>query len=104
LVLKNDRISAKYLTEVKRMKWEDVCLAFPKTWVLLEVIQAYTNDDSVRVLKEVAPLQKFLNSPDAMKAYKKFHKEDPSRELYVLHTSRKELNIIEKTWVGVRRS
>jgi len=45
----------------------------------------------------------FANSSDAMKSYKLFHREDPSREMYVLHTSRAEPNIIEKKWVGVRR-
>lgn len=85
------------------MKWEDVCEAFPESWILLEAIRAYTNEDSARILEEVAPLKKFSNSPEAMREYKKFHKEDPSRELYVLHTSRKDPNIIEKKWVGVRR-
>lgn len=85
------------------MKWEDVCQAFPKQWVLIEAVQAHTNEKSERILDEIAPLKKFSNSPDAMKAYQKIHREDPRRELYVLHTSRKEPNIIEKKWVGVRR-
>ncbi|MEQ6378738.1 hypothetical protein RZN25_18215 [Bacillaceae bacterium S4-13-56] len=85
------------------MKWEDVCHAFPDQWVLIEAIQAHTNDESERILDEIAPLKKFSNSPEAMKAYQEIHREDPNRELYVLHTSRKEPNIIEKKWVGVRR-
>ncbi|MBP3041034.1 hypothetical protein J9303_16330 [Bacillaceae bacterium Marseille-Q3522] len=85
------------------MKWEDVRQAFPKQWVLIEAIQAYTNDESERILKEVAPLKKFSNSIDAMKAYQEIHRANPSRELYVLHTNRKNPNIIEKKWVGVRR-
>lgn len=85
------------------MKWAEVCDAFPNQWVLIEAIQAYTNDDSERILEEVAPLKKFSNSPDAMKWYQKLHHEDPTRELYVLHTNRQNPNIIEKKWVGVRR-
>jgi glucose-6-phosphate isomerase len=85
------------------MKWEEVCQAFPYQWVLIEAIQANTNDESERILEEVAPLKKFSNSPEAMKAYQELHRENPSRELYVLHTSRKNPNIIEKKWVGVRR-
>ncbi|MBB6447982.1 hypothetical protein [Bacillus benzoevorans] len=85
------------------MKWEEVCQAFPDQWVLIEAIQANTNDESERILEEVAPLKKFSNSPEAMKAYQELHRENPSRELYVLHTSRKNPNIIEKKWVGVRR-
>ncbi len=85
------------------MKWEDVCQAFPDQWVLIEAIQAYTNEESERILEEVAPLKKFSNSPEAMRAYRELHCENPYRELYVLHTSRKNPNIIEKKWVGVRR-
>ncbi len=86
-----------------KMKWEDVCQAFPEQWVLIEAIQAHTNEKSVRILDEIAPLKKFSNSPEAMKAYQELHRKNPNRELYVLHTSRKEPNIIEKKWVGVRR-
>jgi hypothetical protein len=85
------------------MKWEDVRQAFPDQWVLIEAIHAFTNEKSERILEEVAPIKMFDNSSEAMKSYKLFHMEDPSREMYVLHTSREEPNIIEKKWVGVRR-
>jgi len=78
------------------MKWEDVCKAFPRQWVLIEAVQAYTNSESERILEEVAPLKKFSSSPEAMKAYQELHHENPARELYVLHTSREHPNIIEK--------
>ena len=70
--------------------------------MLIEVVQAYTNEKSERILEEVPPLKKFSNSPDPMKAYQELHRENPTRELYVLHTNRKNPNIIEKKWVGVR--
>lgn len=85
------------------MKWEDVRQAFPNQWVLIEAIQAYTNDESERVLEEISLLKKFPTSKEVMDAYQKIHQEHPRKELYVLHTSRKEPNIIEKKWVGVRR-
>lgn len=85
------------------MKWEDVCQAFPEQWVLIEAVQAYTNEQSERILEEVTPLKKFTTSPEAMRAYQEIHREDPTRELYVLHTNRKNPNIIEKKWVGVRK-
>lgn len=34
------------------MKWEDVYQAFPDQWVLIEAIQAYTNEESERILAE----------------------------------------------------
>lgn len=85
------------------MKWDDVCQAFPKQWVLIEAVQAYTNEKSERILEEVTPLMKFSNSPAAMKSYQELHRENPTREFYVLHTNRKNPGIIEKKWVGVRR-
>lgn len=59
------------------MKGEDVCQAFPEQWVLIEAVQAYTNENSERILVEVTPLKKFSNSPDAMKAYQKLHHKIP---------------------------
>ena len=85
------------------MKWEDVRQAFPEQWVLIEAVQAYTTEDSERILEDVTPLDRYSNSPDAMKAYQELHGENPTRELYVLHTKRKNPNIIEKKCVGVRR-
>ncbi|MEJ8767691.1 hypothetical protein WKU33_17860 [Oceanobacillus sp. HCA-5259] len=85
------------------MKWEDVRQAFPDTWVLIEATQAYTNEQSERILEEIAPLNKFTSSPEAMRAYQEFHHENPNKELYVLHTNRKEPRITEKKWLGVRK-
>lgn len=85
------------------MKWEDVRKAFPDKWVLIEAVQALTNEENERILIDVAPLKKFSTSPEAMKVYKELHQENPSREFYVLHTNREKTNIIEKKWVGVRR-
>lgn len=85
------------------MKWEDVRKAFPKKWVLIEALQAFTDEENERILVDIVPLKKFSYSPEAMRAYQKLHREDPTREFYVLHTSRDKLNIIEKKWVGVRR-
>jgi len=85
------------------MKWEDVRQAFPDTWVLIEATRAYTNEQSERILEEIVPLNKFSNSPDAMRAYQEIHREDPNKELYVLHTNRIDPGIVEKKWVGVRR-
>lgn len=99
----NHAIIKLNILEVIYLKWEDVRQAFPEQWILIEAIQAHTNEQSERILEEVAPLKKFSNSPEAMREYQAIHREDPSRELYVLHTGRKKPNIIEKKWVGVRR-
>jgi hypothetical protein len=86
------------------MKWEDIRKAFPNRWVLIEAIDAYTNERNERILKKVMPIETFLEPMEAMNEYKRLHKENPHRELYVLHTNRKETNILEKKWTGVRRA
>jgi len=78
------------------LKWEEVRHAFPEQWVLIEVVQAHTNEHSERILDDIAPLKKFSNSPEAMKICQEIHRYDLGREVYVLHTSRKKPNIMEK--------
>jgi len=43
-----------------------------------------------------------MNSKEALAEYKKIHRNYPTRELYVVHTSKKELEILERKWLGVR--
>ena len=37
-----------------------------------------------------------------MKGYMSLHHEEPHRELYVFHTDRQELDILERRWLGIR--
>jgi len=85
------------------MKWEEIRQAFPNCWVLSEAVDAYTNEKNERVLNKLIPIETFSDPMKAMSEYKHLHKENPHRELYVLHTNRKETNIVERTWTGVRR-
>lgn len=39
------------------MKWEDVRQAFPGKWVLIEAIEAFTNEESERILVDIVPLK-----------------------------------------------
>lgn len=54
--------------------------AFPNQWVLIEAVQAYTNEESERILEGVTPLNKFSTSPEAMKTYLELHRKAPKRE------------------------
>lgn len=85
------------------MKWEDVRQAFPNEWMLIEAVEAFTNEEHERILVDITPLEKFSDSPKAMRASQALHRENPSRELYVLHTNRIDPQIKERKWVGVRR-
>lgn len=37
-----------------------------------------------------------------MKRYMRFHRDQPARELYVLHTDREKLDVTERQWLGIR--
>ena len=37
-----------------------------------------------------------------MDAYKRLHREKPGREMYVVHTVNKEIQIKERYWSGIR--
>ena len=41
-------------------------------------------------------LDTFNESDEAIKAYRKLHKSEPSRELYVAHTAKENLEIQER--------
>ena len=83
------------------MNWMEVRQAYPHQWLLVEAINAYS-DSGKRVLDRLAVLGAFCDSIAAMQDYAELHREAPARELYVLHTDREALEILERTWLGIR--
>jgi hypothetical protein len=37
-----------------------------------------------------------------MQNYAKLHRQTPERELYVFHTSREQLDVTERKWLGIK--
>lgn len=86
------------------MKWNDVRLKYRDEWVIIEAISAHSVGNS-RVIEQLTVVDTFNDdNNEAMLKYVELHKEHPERELYVVHTSREELNIRERRWMGVRRA
>ena len=83
------------------MKWQEIRNQYPRQWLLVEAFQA-RSEANKRILEELAVIDVFPDSDSALKAYTKFHREDPDREYYVFHTSREFLDVHERTWLGVR--
>ena len=83
------------------MKWKQIRTDYPKQWLLVEAISAYTEQDR-RIVEELSIINRFSDSVMAMKQYQQLHREIPTRELYVLHTDRERLDIKVRSWVGVR--
>jgi hypothetical protein len=86
------------------MQWNDVRKQFPHQWLLIEAIDAHS-EDGRRIVDRLAVVENFPdseNSSDAMRAYEKLHEQAPERELYVFHSDREELDIRERVWWGIR--
>jgi hypothetical protein len=90
-----------YLFDTHAMNWKNVCENYPKQWILAEAIEAHS-ESGKRILDQLAVLNSFSDSLTAMRSYKELHKISPQRELYVLHTTRKILDISERRWIGIR--
>lgn len=84
------------------MIWEEVKKAYPNQWVIVEAIDAHTEGDK-RILSQITVVDNFHDDNNkALLQYLQLHRKHRERELYVVHTSRPELDIIEQNWIGVR--
>ena len=84
------------------MIWEEVQKLYPSSWLVIEAIEAKTEGQD-RVIDKLSVLDFFAEetSKNALLKYLQLHKTYPERELYVVHSSRPELDIKEKQWVGL---
>lgn len=85
------------------MQWSDLRIAYPNEWLIIEAMQAHTTADSQRVLDRVAVVERCSDGTAAMQSYRQLHRQYPTREFYFVHTSREELDIREREWLGIRR-
>ena len=84
------------------MIWEEIKNSYPDEWVLIEAIEAHTEKNN-RILDKITVVDTFKDDNNkALLEYLKLHRKHRDRELYVVHTSRVELDIIEQKWIGVR--
>ena len=83
------------------MTWSEVRQHFPRQWLLVEATRAHSEANH-RILDELAVLGSYPTGKSAMDRYLEMHREMPERELFVLHTSREELEIEELRWLGIR--
>ena len=84
------------------MRWADICAAFPDQWLVVEAVKAHTTADSMRHLDDIAVVDQCQSGGAAFDRYRELHRDNPAREYYFLHTSRRDVEIRERRWVGVR--
>lgn len=83
------------------MTWNEVRRHYPNQWILVEALKTH-NENSSHIIDELAVINSFSDSVPAMDEYSHLHRQEPDRELYVLHTSRKKLEIDQRKWLGIR--
>jgi len=85
------------------MQWLEVRTAYPDQWLIIEALQAHTSSEQRRLLDKIAVIERCTDGNTAMQSYRKLHQQYPTREFYYVHTSRSELDIRERQWLGIRR-
>lgn len=86
------------------MLWSDIRKTYPNQWLVIEALEAHTTPDNQRELDKIAVVEQCDDGTAAMKSYRNLHSQHPGREFYFVHTNRKELDIRERQWVGIRRN
>jgi hypothetical protein len=83
------------------MKWEEIRARYPHEWLLVEAIEAHS-ENGKRILDKLVVIDVFPDWQEAMRDYKQLHHKEPTRELFVLHTDHESLDIQERKWLGLR--
>lgn len=75
------------------MDWQEIRRRHPHRWLVVEALEAHT-DGAKRIIDslEIAYVAE-ADWAEAWARYKAIHQANPSREYYVLHTDRSELDI-----------
>jgi hypothetical protein len=83
------------------MQWTDIRTRYRDQWLLIEAMRAHSEGDK-RHIEDIAVINSYPDSDSALRAYADLHRDSPSRELYVFHTSRETLDVTERRWLGIR--
>lgn len=85
------------------MNWPQVRKAYPDQWLVIEALEAHTEDNQ-RLIDRIAVLDFCVDGAGAFHSYQRLHNEHPFREFYFVHTNRETLDIRERHPVGIRRN
>jgi hypothetical protein len=83
------------------VEWTEVRRQYPSRIVLIEAIKA-SSKERVRTIQDMTVVEEYEDSKSAWNGYKKYHKQYPDRELYVFHTDKEKIEVIEQYFTGVR--
>lgn len=78
------------------MKWVEARKIYVNKWILLEAIEAHSQDGK-RIVDELFVIKAYEQGKEALKEYAEKHKKEKSREMYVYNTKNIDL-LIEERW------
>ncbi len=84
------------------MLWTEIREAYPDQWLIVEALEAHTTPDRHRLLDRMTVVEKCSDGSLAMRGCRRLYQKFPDRELYFVHTSRGEIKIRERRWLGIR--
>ena len=85
------------------MQWDQIRAAYPDQWLVIEALEAHT-DRHHRMFDQIVVVEACASGASAMKRYRELRHEHPERELCFVHTANAVLEIVERSWVGIRRN
>jgi hypothetical protein len=85
------------------MRWENVRTAYPGQWLVVEALQAHTENHR-RVFDHLAVVEQCPDGAGALQRYRELHRQHADRELYFLHTTNVDPDIEERAWIGIRKN
>ena len=83
------------------MTWTDIRRHHPHQWLLVEALLAHSKAGK-RLVDELAIVDAFSDGETALRAYLRLHRDAPQRELYVVHSDHEDLEIVERSLLGLR--
>lgn len=83
------------------MRWQEARAAHPDQWLVIEVLEAHSENDR-RIFDRIAVIEVCPDGRSTMKRYGELRRAHPQREFCFVHTSKLELNIEERIWLGMR--
>ena len=86
---------------VRVMQWADLRAAYPDRWLIIEVFAAHTVGGR-RWFDQIGVVEECADGRAAMKRCAVVQRAQPGRDFVFAHTSREELEVYERRWVGVR--
>ena len=83
------------------MEWKEIRDKYHDQWLVIEALEAYSAND-LRCVERIAVIATCVEGSHAFQTYQNIHHQYPEREFYFVHTSRADLQIEERRWIGIR--